>query len=235
MSSDKGFFRESSAAGLKKWGEKFTISLDPAFEEDSDQAIINCPDNEKKPHPCPQNSQRTNEGKTIENVNFELILLECNQEGQKAYASKCAKSGRTEEWIETSWEYKGDHSECEYCGEIPDKIESHDILPYSRLNEDQRHDRNFLKQNLISLCHEHHHNVAHLGDPDWIKFEPGIREICDRERQKRHVIMKEYLKRCREETERDLKRTEDLRSYVRNMPGNKLVVDKMISDKKRRM
>ena len=113
------------------------------------------------------------------------------------------ESGRTQEWAETSQEYKDDHYECEMCGEA--EIEAHDILPYHLLTEIQRHDRDFLKQNFISLCYKHHHIVAHRGDPLCIKFNPRIREIAERRlRQKR-------LNEEREKQERYAMRREDLR------------------------
>lgn len=233
------WFRESSATGLKKLDKKFGISIDPAFKEDSDPVTINCSDIKKNPLPQLTEFKETKEKKTKEkSTNWLEVSLQDIEQTQREYiAAICAESGRTQEWAETSYEYKINHYSCEYCGETSD-IEGHDILPYSRLTEGQRRNRDFLKQNIISLCHEHHHNVAHLGDPDWIKFDPRIREICElhlrSQRLEDEQKKQESHAKVQEEQENYANHTENLRSIVKEMSGNKLIVEKMIPDNKRR-
>jgi hypothetical protein len=163
-----------------------------------------------------------------------MILQEIKINERAFIAARCAESRRTQEWVETSLDYKKDHYKCEYCGEVSDILESHDILPYRCLTEVQRHDRDFLKRNLILLCHEHHHIVAHLGDPDWLKFDPRIREICERKTEEEMKCWweenKEKLERLQKEKECYAKRMDDLRSYVKKLPGNKVIVEKMMPD-----
>jgi hypothetical protein len=190
---DSNDFRESPAAGLKKWDRNFRINLDPAFKEDSDPAAINCADIKKKPIPQPieiekNNEKNTNKKKNEKPINWLEVFIQKFEQSQREYiAAICAESGRTQEWAETSGEYKRDHYDgCAYCGEYSN-IECHDIEPYHRLTEDQRHDRDFLMQNFILLCHNCHQNVAHMGDQEWIKFDPKIREICEREKQERYA------------------------------------------------
>jgi hypothetical protein len=237
MDPDEELFREVPTAGGKKWDN---TSPDPAFKKDSKDAAINCSDIKKKPVPQPTEFKTIKEKKTEEGVDLlEQQILEYDQRWREHYAAKCAKSERkrTQEWVDISWEYKKDNPECEYCGETSD-IESHDILPYYLLTEDQRHDRGFLKQNLISLCIEHHHNVAHLGDSYFSEFEPRIREICEQKKQEDRKRWaeenKEELELWREKRERDAKRLEELRSYVKKLPGNKISVEKMLPDDKRK-
>lgn len=169
------WFRESCAAGLIKLDNEFNISIDPAYKGYSDPPAINCSDIKRKSTPQLREFEKDKETSIDE---FDVFQQQGEQILQKIIADICEESGRTQEWVETSYEYKSKHYKCEYCGEASN-IECHDVLPYHRLNEGQRHDRDFLKQNLISLCHEHHHNVAHLSDPYWIKFDPRIREICE--------------------------------------------------------
>jgi hypothetical protein len=174
------FSWKSAASELKKLDKKFTISLDNAFKDDNEAITINCSDIKQKPSSKPSLRKTRNEikrKKSLTNV-LDLFQQQWEQSRREYIAALCGESGRTQEWVETSLEYKSDHFKCEMCGETSN-IEAHDILPYHQLTEGQRHNKNFLKQNLISLCHDHHQNVAHLGDPDWIKFDPRIREICE--------------------------------------------------------
>jgi|GEM_PF-6998150 len=235
MDSNKGLFRESPASGLEKLNKNFNISLDQALKEDCDPVIINCSDIKEKTTSQPIEIKKNKEEKTKNSGNLlEEILMEINQEWRKAYLDKCMGSKRTQEWCETSWEYKKSHPECEYCGEIPDKIETHDIKPYNQLDMGQRHDRDFLRDNLISLCIEHHRNVAHLGDP-YSKFEPNIRDICEQKKQERYVKKQEISKPVGEKQKFGDKRTEDFRRYVKMLHGNKVSVEQMIPDNKHRL
>ena len=232
MGSNKELFKESGW-----WDKKPKISLDKAFKDDSDAGIINCSDIKKKPIPRPLELKKTEE----KSINLLAVHLQEIQQARREHiAIWSVESGRTLEWYETRDEYKNNHSKCEYCDEYSDLLECHDITPYRFLTVDQTHNRDFLKQkNFVLLCHEHHHNVAHLGDPDWRKSDPGIREICEQKKRERHAKTqedqkrwreehKEELERLREEAERNAKNWEDIRSYVKNMPGNKRFVEKMI-------
>jgi hypothetical protein len=230
--SDKSSFREEfHAAKQTKYDKKFSIRLDQAFKEDSHPAAINCSDIKKKP--TPQISIKKNKENNDNLISPRELMV--SKEEYIASIREKSRSPRTDEWYDICYEHKNTHYKCEYCGEASAIIEAHDILPYSRLTKGQMHDRGFLKQNLISLCHEHHHNVAHLGDPHWIKFEPRIKEMCEQEKQKRHLEMRnaetqeqmqERLRKAQEYKEH----RENLRSIVKNMPGNKIFVEKMKRD-----
>jgi hypothetical protein len=151
--------------------------LDPAFKDDSNVVVIDCSDIKKK------SSSRTSDFKETGDedvIRFSLVEeLEKIEKAEREFiATRSMESGRTLEWVEISLEHKRDHYRCEYCGKRSD-LHVHDILPYRHLTEDQTHDRDFLKQNLIMLCKDHHYGVAHLGDPYCLKFDPKIRDTCE--------------------------------------------------------
>ena len=232
--SDKSSFREEfHAAKQTKYDKKFSIRLDQAFKEDSHPAAINCADIKKKP--TPQISIKKNKENNDNLISPRELMV--SKEEYIASIREKSRSPRTDEWYDICYEHKNTHYKCEYCGEASAIIEAHDILPYSRLTKGQMHDRGFLKQNLISLCHEHHHNVAHLGDPDCFEFEPRIREICEQKKQEDRKRWeeenKEELELWREEREREEKRLEELRSYVKKLPRS-ISVEKMMPCNKRK-
>lgn len=126
-----------------------------------------------------------------------------------AFVRKKYRNKRTDAWYDVWYDFKNTHHKCEYCGRSSD-TEAHDILPYRQLTEDQTHDREFLEQNFILLCHEHHHSVAHLGDPYCIEFDPKIKEICAQKKR-----------------ERDKKRVGEFKPYIKKLPDH-TIVEKMI-------
>ena len=83
------FFRESSAAGLKKLDKKFSISLDNAFKDNSNGVAINCSDIKKKPSSKPLEFEKTRD-EVRENFNeidlFEVFDRERKQNRQKHIA-----------------------------------------------------------------------------------------------------------------------------------------------------
>ena len=63
-------------------------------------------------------------------------------------------------------------------------LEAHDITPWHLLSNRQKSDYGWLvRHNLISLCHRHHHQLGHLNDSDWMKYNPHIREVAARRRR----------------------------------------------------
>lgn len=84
---------------------------------------------------------------------------------------------RTPEWNQASSDWKKTHPICALCGHKKPN-EAHDVLPYHKLTDAQKHDYAWLMWNFITLDYACHRQLGHCNDPNCMKFNPKIREIA---------------------------------------------------------